>query len=41
MNGLENILAGLRQGREEVLVDEDLRVKALKPLERMLSFQAR
>lgn len=40
MNGLENILAGLRQGREEVLVDDELRIKALRPLERMLSFQA-
>ena len=40
MNGLQNILAGLREGREEVLVDADLRVNALRPLERMLSFQA-
>lgn len=41
MNGLENILAGLRAGKEEVLVDDALRLAALKPLERMLSFQAR
>lgn len=40
MNGLQNILAGLRQGQEEVLVDADLRIRALRPLERMLSFQA-
>ncbi|NVK02183.1 MAG: quinolinate synthase NadA [Oceanospirillaceae bacterium] len=40
MNGLQNILAGLREGREEVLVDAELRVNALRPLERMLSFQA-
>lgn len=40
MNGLENILAGLRTGQEEVFVDESVRVKALRPLERMLSFQA-
>lgn len=40
MNGLQNILAGLRQGRQEVLVDDSLRLKALRPLERMLSFQA-
>ena len=40
MNGLQNILAGLHEGREEVLVDAELRVNALRPLERMLSFQA-
>lgn len=40
MNGLQNILSGLRQGRQEVLVDDSLRLKALRPLERMLSFQA-
>lgn len=40
MNGLQNILDGLRQGREEVFVDAELRKNALRPLERMLSFQA-
>ena len=40
MNGLQNILDGLRQGKEEVFVDSDLRQNALRPLERMLSFQA-
>lgn len=40
MNGLENILSGLRAGQEEVFVDEAIRLKALRPLERMLSFQA-
>jgi len=40
MNGLQNILDGLRQGKEEVLVDADMRQNALRPLERMLSFQA-
>ena len=40
MNGLQNILDGLRQGKEEVFVDADLRQNALRPLERMLSFQA-
>lgn len=41
MNGLENILSGLKEGKEEVLVEDSLRLAALKPLERMLSFQAR
>ena len=41
MNGLQNILDGLRQGRDEVFVDAQLRQDALRPLERMLSFQAR
>lgn len=41
MNGLQTILDGLRQGRDEVFVDADLGQRALKPLERMLSFQAR
>lgn len=41
MNGLQNILDGLRQGRDEVFVDDQLRQDALRPLERMLSFQAR
>jgi len=41
MNGLQTILDGLRQGRDEVFVDADLGHRALKPLERMLSFQAR
>ena len=41
MNGLQNILDGLRLGREEVFVDPELRQRALRPLKRMLSFQAR
>lgn len=41
MNGLENILDALRQGKEEVLIDAHIRERALKPLERMLSFSAR
>jgi quinolinate synthase len=39
MNGLENLLACLDEGsKEEVLVDEALRIKALIPLQRMLDF---
>jgi quinolinate synthase len=40
MNGLENILSALREGKDEVHVDEQLRIDALRPLQRMLSFQA-
>ena len=40
MNGLENLLSALIENKEEVLIDEPLRVRALKPLERMLSFNA-
>lgn len=40
MNGLENLLACLDEGsKEEVLVDEALRIKALIPLQRMLDFK--
>lgn len=41
MNGLENILSALRQGQDEVRIDAALRERALRPLQRMLSFQAR
>jgi quinolinate synthase len=40
MNGLENLLRVIEQGDQEVHVDPQLREKALKPLERMLSFTA-
>jgi quinolinate synthase len=40
MNGLENLLRVIEQGDQEVHVDPALREKALKPLERMLSFTA-
>lgn len=38
MNSLELLLAGLREGREEVLVDPALIPKAVRPLQRMLDF---
>ncbi len=40
MNGLDNLADALRQGSGEILVDEALRLRALKPLERMLGFNA-
>lgn len=40
MNGLENILQALQEGKDEVHVDEALIEKARIPLQRMLDFQA-
>lgn len=40
MNGLQNIYQTLLTGENEVLVEQALREQALKPLNRMLSFQA-
>ena len=40
MNALDNLADALRHGRGEVFVDDELRTAALKPLERMLNFQA-
>lgn len=40
MNALENLSNALREGAGEIRVDEPLRLKALKPLERMLNFNA-
>lgn len=40
MNALENLSGALREGVGEIRVDEPLRLKALKPLERMLNFNA-
>ncbi len=40
MNGLDNILSALENGTDEILVDSDLRERALKPLQRMLDFSA-
>lgn len=40
MNGLDNILAALESGADEIHVDDELREQALKPLQRMLEFQA-
>ncbi|QJQ96768.1 MULTISPECIES: quinolinate synthase NadA [Halomonadaceae] len=39
MNGLDNLAGALREGSGEIFVDDALRVRALKPLERMLDFQ--
>lgn len=38
MNALDNLAAALREYRGEVFVEEALRQRALKPLERMLNF---
>ncbi|MCB0385928.1 MAG: quinolinate synthase NadA [Bdellovibrionales bacterium] len=38
MNGLNNVLSVLQNGDQEIFVEESLRIKALRPLERMLSF---
>ena len=39
MNALDNLAGALRQGTGEIFVDADLRLAALKPLERMLNFK--
>lgn len=41
MNGLDNLASALRKGSGEILVESSLREQALKPLERMLNFNAR
>jgi quinolinate synthase len=40
MNALDNLAGALRHGSGEIVVDAELRRQALKPLERMLNFQA-
>ncbi|RUR36932.1 quinolinate synthase NadA [Vreelandella populi] len=40
MNALDNLAGALRHGSGEIYIDESLRLRALKPLERMLSFNA-
>jgi len=40
MNGLENLLAVLQNGDQEIHVDAETREKALIPLQRMLDFTA-
>jgi quinolinate synthase len=40
LNGLENIVTALEEGRDEVLVDAALIDEARKPLQRMLDFSA-
>jgi len=38
MNGLHNLLDVLKSGKNEIFVDENVRVKALKSTQRMLDF---
>ena len=38
MNGLHNLLGVLKSGKNEIFVDEEVRVKALKSTQRMLDF---
>ncbi len=38
MNGLHNLLEVLKTGKNEIFVDEDVRVKALRSTQRMLDF---
>jgi quinolinate synthase len=40
MNALGNLASALREGSGEIQVDESMRLKALMPLERMLTFNA-
>lgn len=40
MNALENLESSLAEGSNEILIDEDIRKRALIPLERMVNFQA-
>tara|TARA_B110000908_G_scaffold140581_1_gene167784 strand:- start:1464 stop:1604 length:141 start_codon:yes stop_codon:yes gene_type:complete len=39
MNDLENLLAALEQGSNEVFVDADVAVEAMKSLGRMIEFR--
>lgn len=39
MNALENLESSLQDGTNEVLVDEEIREKAMTPLQRMVAFQ--
>ncbi len=38
MNSLRNLADTLEQMNNEIVLNEDIRVKAIQPLERMLSF---
>jgi quinolinate synthase len=38
MNGLHNLLQVLETGKNEIFVDEEIRVKALRSTQRMLDF---
>ena len=38
MNGLHNLLEVLETGKNEIFVDEEIRVKALRCTQRMLDF---
>jgi len=40
MNGLDNIVSALEEGKDEIFVDADLMVDAKRPLQRMLDFSA-
>jgi quinolinate synthase len=40
MNALDNLSAVLKRGDNEIFVGEELRLKAMKPLRRMLDFAA-
>ncbi len=40
MNALDNLAGALREGSGEVFFNDALRQQALKPLERMLNFNA-
>jgi quinolinate synthase len=39
MNSLRNLADTLEQMKNEIVIDEDIRMKAIQPLERMLSFK--
>jgi len=38
MNGLENLVSVLENGSNEILIDEDIRQRALVPIQRMIEF---
>jgi len=40
MNILENLESSLAEGSNEILIDEDIRLRAMVPLQRMVDFQA-
>ena len=41
MNNLEKLYLSLKNEKPEILVDEAIRVKAVKPIEKMLEISAR
>ena len=41
LNTMEKLYVGLRDEKPEIVIDEDLRIRALTPLQRMLDISAK